>query len=107
MSKLISLIITIGLISSPALSETNVTWGYHYGKQIVAYDVPESVVPLLDESFKLNGIAKQFDANEDFQNALFYYNKALQLRFKALGPQHPLTASIMSNIGTLYWQQKK
>lgn len=98
---------TIIVLSTPALAEPNVTWGYHYGKHVVSYDVPESAVPLLDESFKLNSIAKYFDANEDFKNALFYYNKALQLRIKAVGSQHPLTASIMSNIGTLYWQQEK
>lgn len=108
LQKMSLLLLFIACLLVPhAFSEDTVQWGYRYGNQSVVFEVPESAVPLLDESFRLNSIAKQFDANEDYENALACYNRALQLRLKAVGSEHPFTASIMGNIGRLYWEQEK
>ena len=54
------------------------------------------------EARELMQRAKAFEANNKNYKALPLYEQALQLREKALGPEHPLTAASMAFLARLY-----
>ena len=49
-----------------------------------------------------NNIAGVYDSLGDYEKAPEYYNKALQIDLKALGPDHPDVGTIYNNIGAIY-----
>ena len=75
--------------------------------------VPEAICRLLavndnqkESTAKLfYNIAGVYQAQGDYTKALEYYKKALEIREKVLGPEHPDTATVYNNIALVYGGQ--
>src|SRR5260370_28766503 len=54
------------------------------------------------EALRLTGQVEQYYATGRYQEAIPLAQRALAIREKALGPEHPDTAAALNNLGDLY-----
>jgi tetratricopeptide (TPR) repeat protein len=52
-----------------------------------------------------NNVGSIYDSKGDYEKALEYYNRALAIREKVFGTEHPDVATSYNNIGNIYYSQ--
>jgi tetratricopeptide (TPR) repeat protein len=55
----------------------------------------------------LTNLALLFQAQNDFDNARLLCQRALAIREKVLGPEHPSTATSLNDLGNLLWEYRQ